>query len=109
MSERSPDALRRLPLRLDQLAIDQNLGDLHGVERGALAKVVGDHPQHQAVLDRRVLADAADIGRVLAGCLVGRDIGALGGIVDDEPLAGYRRLYTEDPFGNRIELLEPLP
>jgi catechol 2,3-dioxygenase-like lactoylglutathione lyase family enzyme len=30
-------------------------------------------------------------------------------VIDDEPLAGYRRLYTEDPFGNRIELLEPLP
>ena len=30
-------------------------------------------------------------------------------VIDDEPLAGYRRLYTEDPFGNRIELLEPIP
>ena len=29
-------------------------------------------------------------------------------VIDDEPLAGYRRLYTEDPFGNRIELLEPV-
>jgi catechol 2,3-dioxygenase-like lactoylglutathione lyase family enzyme len=28
-------------------------------------------------------------------------------VIDDEPLPGYRRLYTEDPFGNRIELLEP--
>ena len=28
-------------------------------------------------------------------------------VVDDEPLPGYHRLYTEDPFGNRIELLEP--
>jgi catechol 2,3-dioxygenase-like lactoylglutathione lyase family enzyme len=26
---------------------------------------------------------------------------------DDEPLDGYRRLYADDPFGNRIELLEP--
>jgi len=30
-------------------------------------------------------------------------------VIDDEPLTGYRRLYTEDPFGNRIELLEPIP
>ena len=29
-------------------------------------------------------------------------------IVDDEPLAGYDRIYVDDPFGNRIELLEPL-
>jgi catechol 2,3-dioxygenase-like lactoylglutathione lyase family enzyme len=25
---------------------------------------------------------------------------------DDEPLAGYRRIYVDDPFGNRIELME---
>jgi catechol 2,3-dioxygenase-like lactoylglutathione lyase family enzyme len=28
-------------------------------------------------------------------------------ITDDEPLEGYDRVYVEDPFGNRIELLEP--
>lgn len=27
--------------------------------------------------------------------------------VDDEPLPGYRRFYVDDPFGNRIECLEP--
>jgi catechol 2,3-dioxygenase-like lactoylglutathione lyase family enzyme len=26
-----------------------------------------------------------------------------------EPLSGYDRIYVEDPFGNRIELLEPVP
>jgi catechol 2,3-dioxygenase-like lactoylglutathione lyase family enzyme len=26
---------------------------------------------------------------------------------DDEPLEGYARVYADDPFGNRIELLEP--
>jgi catechol 2,3-dioxygenase-like lactoylglutathione lyase family enzyme len=25
---------------------------------------------------------------------------------DDEPLAGYHRVYVDDPFGNRIELME---
>lgn len=25
----------------------------------------------------------------------------------DEPLEGYERVYVEDPFGNRIELMEP--
>jgi catechol 2,3-dioxygenase-like lactoylglutathione lyase family enzyme len=30
-------------------------------------------------------------------------------VIEDEPLPGYRRLYTEDPFGNRLELLEPGP
>ena len=28
-------------------------------------------------------------------------------IVEDEPLDGYDRCYVTDPFGNRIELMEP--
>lgn len=28
-------------------------------------------------------------------------------VVADEPLAGYARRYVDDPFGNRIELMEP--
>ena len=28
-------------------------------------------------------------------------------IVEDRQMPGYRRFYTEDPFGNRIELLQP--
>ena len=26
---------------------------------------------------------------------------------DDDPLEGYDRVYVDDPFGNRIELMEP--
>lgn len=29
-------------------------------------------------------------------------------VTDDEPLDGYERIYVHDPFGNRIELMEPL-
>ena len=29
-------------------------------------------------------------------------------VVDDEPLPGYDRVFTADPFGNRLELLELL-
>jgi catechol 2,3-dioxygenase-like lactoylglutathione lyase family enzyme len=29
------------------------------------------------------------------------------GVVEDEPLEGYDRVYVDDPFGNRLELLEP--
>jgi hypothetical protein len=25
----------------------------------------------------------------------------------DEPIEGYNRVYVDDPFGNRIELMEP--
>ena len=28
-------------------------------------------------------------------------------IVEDEPLEGYHRVYVDDPFGNRLELMEP--
>ena len=27
---------------------------------------------------------------------------------DDEPLSGYERFYVADPFGNRLELMEPV-
>jgi catechol 2,3-dioxygenase-like lactoylglutathione lyase family enzyme len=27
---------------------------------------------------------------------------------DDEPLEGYQRIYVDDPFGNRIELMESI-
>lgn len=29
-------------------------------------------------------------------------------VITDEPLEGYQRIYVSDPFGNRIELLEPV-
>jgi catechol 2,3-dioxygenase-like lactoylglutathione lyase family enzyme len=30
-------------------------------------------------------------------------------VVEDEPLEGYHRVYVDDPFGNRLELMEPTP
>jgi catechol 2,3-dioxygenase-like lactoylglutathione lyase family enzyme len=51
---------------------------------------------HPALLVR----DLPALVRVLAAA--GADL------VDDEPLAGYDRVYVSDPFGNRLELLEPL-
>src|SRR5690349_15719937 len=74
----------RFPLRLDELAVDQDLGDLHGVQRSALAEIIRDDPHAEAVFHRRVLADARNIGRVLAGRLVGRDVAAVLALVDDE-------------------------
>ena len=29
-------------------------------------------------------------------------------VVEDEPLEGFDRLYASDPFGNRVELMEPV-
>lgn len=28
-------------------------------------------------------------------------------VAEDEPLEGFNRVYVDDPFGNRIELMEP--
>ena len=28
--------------------------------------------------------------------------------IEDEPLVGFERRYVSDPFGNRIELMEPI-
>ena len=35
-------------------------------------------------------------------------LAAAGHDVRDEPYEGFDRIYTDDPFGNRLELLEPL-
>ena len=29
-------------------------------------------------------------------------------VSDDQPLTGFERRYVDDPFGNRIELMEPV-
>lgn len=39
--------------------------------------------------------------------LVERCRGAGVPVVEDEPLPGFDRVYVSDPFGNRLELLEP--
>jgi catechol 2,3-dioxygenase-like lactoylglutathione lyase family enzyme len=44
----------------------------------------------------------ADLGE-----LVDRLLAAGIVVVSDEPLEGYDRVYVDDPFGNRIELMEP--
>ena len=41
------------------------------------------------------------------GQLVEKCRGAGYEVVSDEPLAGHLRAYVSDPFGNRIELMEP--
>ena len=42
--------------------------------------------------------------RVLAEVIAGAGFR----VVDDEPLEGFDRIYVDDPFGNRIELMERL-
>lgn len=40
--------------------------------------------------------------------LVDRLSAALVSITQDDSLAGFDRVYVDDPFGNRLELLEPV-
>ena len=49
-----------------QAALDEQLGDLDGVGRGALAQVVGDDPEVERALVAGVAADAADEDVVVA-------------------------------------------
>src|ERR1035437_4597543 len=63
--------------------LHQLFGNLDGVEGGALEELVAGDPAAEAVLQRAVLAEAAD-GAVVFVRLVKREwILALGGIVDD--------------------------
>ena len=71
-------------------------------ERGAVKLHLGVDPDfrparkaHPALLVRDLQALA---GRLKAAGHVVRT---------DEPLEGYDRFFVDDPFGNRIELLEP--
>ena len=39
---------------------------------------------------------------------IARGVAAAGfAVKDDEPLDGYDRVYVTDPFGNRLELMQP--
>ena len=71
-----------------------------------LRRLSETHPQHQAVLDRRVLADAADVGRVLARRLVRRDVAAGLALVDDDAARriaqDLARLVGGDRFSNSM-------
>ncbi len=71
--------------------------------RGALKVHVGvedDFRPARKAHPAFMVDDLAELRKTLetAGCLV----------VEDEPLEGYDRFYVHDPFGNRIELMQPL-
>ncbi|MEM9514991.1 MAG: VOC family protein [Actinomycetota bacterium] len=71
-------------------------------ERGALKVHLGVDPEFRAATKAHpafIVNDVPALARraTEAGCAVR----------DDEPLEGYQRVYVDDPFGNRIELMEP--
>ena len=63
--QQAPNVASPLP----QILLPQPLRDVHCVQGRALAEVVGRHPHGEAVVDRGVDADAADVDRILSGAL----------------------------------------
>ena len=71
-------------------------------ERGALKVHLGVEREFRPARKAHPAFTVSD----LAG-LVQRLAQAGYDVVEDEPLAGFDRRYVSDPFGNRIELMEP--
>lgn len=71
-------------------------------EAGSLKVHLGVDPDFRPAHKAHPALRASDLPALLE---ILRDAGVR--IIDDEPLEGYDRAYVEDPFGNRIELLEP--
>src|SRR5881397_2790247 len=86
-STEEPDAKRSGGL-LQMLASEQ-LGDLHGIERGALAEIVADDPQAEPVLDRRIFTDPADEGRIVADAFDRRHVAARLALIDEHHARGF--------------------
>ena len=85
--------------------LDEVLGNLHGVEGGALAYLVAGEPQRAAVVVGQVLAYAAHIHVVLARALQGHGIDVLVvGVIDQGHAGGLGQriaylLNAERPLG----------
>jgi catechol 2,3-dioxygenase-like lactoylglutathione lyase family enzyme len=71
-------------------------------ERGELKIHLGVEADFRAALKAHPALRVKDLPALVARL---SDAGIA--IRDDEPLEGYDRVYIDDPFGNRIELLEP--
>ncbi|CAN5877715.1 VOC family protein [soil metagenome] len=82
----------------------------HLAARGGCWFERSDLKVHLGVDDRFHPATKAHPAFIVDGVgELARTIAAAGHrVVDDEPLEGYHRVYVDDPFGNRIELMEPL-
>jgi catechol 2,3-dioxygenase-like lactoylglutathione lyase family enzyme len=72
-------------------------------ERGALKVHVGVDASFTAARKAHPAFIVSDLDGLVATLA---EVGVP--IKDDEPLEGYHRVYVDDPFGNRLELMEPL-
>jgi catechol 2,3-dioxygenase-like lactoylglutathione lyase family enzyme len=72
-------------------------------ERGALKIHLGVEPDFRSARKARPGLLVIDLP-----VLIARLRSAGYDVRDDEPLEDYHRVYVDDPFGNRIELMEPI-
>ena len=82
----------------------------HLRSRGGVWFEVGDIRVHLGVEKNFVPAKKAHPAFLVKSLnnLVNKLVNAGFPVVRDQPLEGYDRVYVDDPFGNRIELLQDL-
>jgi catechol 2,3-dioxygenase-like lactoylglutathione lyase family enzyme len=80
-------------------------------KRGGVWFALGDQQLHLGVEDEFRPARKAHPAILVQGIKDLREILTSHGLVptDDESLTGFCRFYIADPFGNRLEFLEPVP
>ena len=72
-------------------------------ERGALKLHLGVEQDFRPAKKAHPALIVSDLPALIRRLIVGGYR-----VVEDEPLSGYARRYVDDPFGNRIELMEPV-
>jgi catechol 2,3-dioxygenase-like lactoylglutathione lyase family enzyme len=90
-------------LRIPEVMKPANLAKRGGCwfERGNLKLHLGVETDFRPARKAHVallVEDLAQLRRILSAADVA--------VKDDEPLQGYHRIYVDDPFGNRLELME---
>jgi catechol 2,3-dioxygenase-like lactoylglutathione lyase family enzyme len=91
-------------LGLEEQVKPPNLAKRGGVwfARGALKVHLGVEPDFRPAQKAHPAFLVDDLPEILERCRRGGYR-----IATDEPLEGYERAYVYDPFGNRLELLQP--
>src|SRR5471030_2354530 len=91
------------------LGIPETPKPAHLAQRGGCWFERGDLKIHLGVEADFRPARKAHVALLVAELASLREILKASGYVlkEDEPLDGYHRIYVDDPFGNRIELMEP--
>ena len=105
-AEERARAFYRDTLGLPEVDKPANLADRGGAWFGidAVKVHLGVDPNFVAAKKAHPAFIVRDLGTLIEKC-------ERGGyqVVDDEPLVGFSRVYVFDPFGNRLEFLEPVP